>query len=68
MEKREIFQSIRLKWKEFDHFDENNLVNLTRLGYKKHSEFSVPNGTWQIFCFEKKIEAGTSPEQNKEKF
>ncbi|MGC8804610.1 MAG: hypothetical protein ACP5QD_01545 [Candidatus Ratteibacteria bacterium] len=67
MEKREAFQSVSLKWKEFDRFDENNLINLTRLGYKKNSEFSVPNGRWQVFCLEKKTETGIGPEQNKEK-
>jgi len=56
VEKKAIFQSVSLKWKAFDRLDENNLINLTRLGYKKHHEFDVPEGVWQVFCLEKKIE------------
>lgn len=57
MEKKlETFQKIKLKYKDSEPFNENILIALTRLGYNKHSELKMSNGTWQIFCLEKKPE------------
>lgn len=56
MNKSELFQTISIRWKEFDHFDENNWINLAKLGYEKYSEFNLNSGRWQIFLLKKKSE------------
>ncbi|MCM8829064.1 MAG: hypothetical protein NC902_07285 [Candidatus Omnitrophica bacterium] len=48
MEKEEIFQRIKLKWNEYV-FDDKIWINLTKLGYQKHSEVNLPDGSWQIY-------------------
>jgi len=54
--KIELFQTLNFRWREFSHFDENNWINLAKLGYRKYSEFDQPSGRWQIFLLEKKPE------------
>ncbi|GEM_PF-587872 len=53
MEKSEIFQTIKLRWKDSERFSEDIWIILTKLGYQKHSEIKLPDGIWQVFCTEK---------------
>ncbi|MCM8764578.1 MAG: hypothetical protein NC830_04370 [Candidatus Omnitrophica bacterium] len=58
MSKEEILQRIKLKWKEYT-FDDRIWITLTKLGYQKHSEIDLSNGTWQLFKKVKTPDLGT---------
>ncbi|MCX7706306.1 MAG: hypothetical protein N2115_08660 [bacterium] len=58
MKKLEAFQKIRLRWLDYEKFDDNIFIILTKLGYQKNVEVNVPDGTWQIFCMEKETGIG----------
>ncbi|MCM8763828.1 MAG: hypothetical protein NC830_00450 [Candidatus Omnitrophica bacterium] len=59
MRETEIFQTIKLKWNDY-RFDDKIWITLTKLGYKKHSEINLSNGSWQIFQREKTPDLGTN--------
>lgn len=60
MDKIELFETINIRWKEFNYFSEDNWINLAKLGYEKYREFDVPFGKWQIFVLKKDISTGSS--------
>jgi len=58
VDKTELFETINIKWKEYESFNEDNWINLAKLGYEKYCEFDVPSGKWQIFILKKDIMTG----------
>lgn len=61
--KAEIFQKIKLRWKEFETFEHDVHITLTKIGYQKYSELKLDSGTWQIFLLEKKSKTEFFPDQ-----
>lgn len=60
MEKSEIFQKIKLKWKEYYHLDDDILPLLTKIGYQKYSNIELSEGKWQIFLHKKELDTSIS--------
>ncbi|MCM8760034.1 MAG: hypothetical protein NC906_09745 [Candidatus Omnitrophica bacterium] len=60
MEKAEIYQKIKLKWKDYKNFNDDLFLTLTKIGYQKGSDIELPEGKWQLFYLMKEIQSAIS--------